>query len=396
MVLLRILLLVILECCAAPGYSATNDEMPIIAYWGVPDWRTTDDDFRTFRECGFTVSLYPYTSLDVLLTACRVADRNGVKVMGTCPELSEQSLKAAQALKDENGFYGYIIKDEPTMPEIGQLQEKIEQLRRVDKTHCYYINLLPYQQSEPEWLKTVTKANTYTEYLKAASATSCEQISFDHYPITTQGIRNTWYQNLEMIRQECLVSDKPFWGFVLSVPHADYPQPTIGSLRLQIYSNLAYGAQAIQYFTYWTPKDNKDYDFHDAPISEDGHKTKTYALVQSMNKELKVVAPLFYKSKVLSVRHLGNIPKGTMRQTMMPKNIRSLKIIGQQGALISQLEKDGHQYLVIVNKSHENNLTVRIKPRNNTPRHITKALQEEPMKASYSVQAGDLLLFQLN
>ena len=266
-------------------------------------------------------------------------------------------------------------------------------------THVFYINLYPYYRES--WVEPATKAKTYPEYLKAASATSCQQLSFDFYPIMTSGIRPTWYHNLEMIRQESLASGKPFWGFVLSVPHevpftpgTYYPTPTMGSLRLQIYSNLAYGAQAIQYFTYWTPSSSR-FHYHDAPIDKEGKKTVTYPLVQKMNKELKTVSKLFHGAKVLSVHHLGSIPQGTTRQTEMPVNIRSLKIAGRQGAIISQLEKDGHRYLAIVNKSHENTLTVRTKARNKTPRHLTKSLSEELMKSSYTVNAGDILLFKL-
>jgi len=307
----------------------------------------------------------------------------------------EKPTQTARLLKKENGFFGYMIQDEPSLPEIRQRHHDITRLRQVDSTHVFYLNLLPYQRAEAEWVRSVTKANSYTEYLQAASSTPSQQISFDHYPVTTTGIRTSWFHNLEMVRRESNRSGKPFWGFVLSVPHVDYPQPTTASLRLQIYSNLAYGAQAIQYFTYWTPRNNKEFDFHDAPISEDGQKTKTYALVQQMNRELKTVSKLFYGAKVTSVHHLGAIPVGTTRQTKMPVNLRSLKIVGRQGAIISQFTKNGKRYLAIVNKSHEKQLTVRLRPKNSIPRHLTKMLEEEPMQQSYVVEAGDILLFKL-
>ena len=98
---------------------------------------------------------------------------------------------------------------------------------------------------------------------------------------------------------------------------------------------------------------------------------------------------------MLTVHHLGDIPQGTTRQTVMPDNIRSLKISGRYGAVISQLEKDGRRYLAIVNKDHERSMTVRIRTRNNVPRHLTKTLEEELMKSSYTVKAGDILLFRL-
>lgn len=368
------------------------DEMPVVAFWGVPDTMSYERCFKDFSECGFTVSIYPYWSVKTLVKACNVADKYGVKIIGKCPELFDNPQKVVPILKSTKGFLGYNIQDEPSAPELAKCQQTIQRIKSLDSTHLFYVNLMPYYRED--WFRNSSKVNTLSAYLKAASKLSCQQISFDFYPITTEGIRKTWYMNLEHIRQESLSEGKPFWGFVLSVPHSVYPQPTMGSLRLQVYVNLAYGAQAIQYFTYWTPTP-KNFNYHDAPIGLDGKKTKTWTLVQQMNRELKNVARLFYGAKVTSVHHLVNIPKGTTRQEKMPVNINSLKIIGKQGAVISQLEKDGHQYLAIVNKSHEQSLTVHIKARNTTPRHLTKQLQEQPMKMSYTITAGDILLFKL-
>lgn len=392
--------ILLLLCLWLPQTRAADDEMPIIAYWGVPDFATGDDAFRTFSECGFTVSLYPYSSYDKLVEACRVADKYGVRIIGRCPEVDSKTASVAQKLKGERGFYGYLIQDEPSVPQMREQQKLIRRIRSVDSTHCFYLNLFPIYN--PNWIEPSTKARNYQEYLKAASSTSCQQISFDHYPITTKGIRQLWYYNLEMVRREALSSGKPFWGFALSVPHEvpndkgnRYPVPTMSSLRLQVYANLAYGAQGIQYFTYWTPADSQVLKFHNAPVSEEGHKTKTYALVQAMNRELKSVARLFYGAKVLSVGHLGAIPEGTVRQTKMPENIRSLKIKGRPGALISQFEKDGHRYMAVVNKSHEKPMIVRLRTKNSIPRFVTKDLQEITVKSSYTVESGDILMFRL-
>ncbi len=378
-----------------------NNIMPIIAYWGVPEYATNKEAFRTFSECGFTVSLYPYSSLENLTKACKVAEQYGIKVLGSCPEMKTSPTKAASILTKEQGFFGYIMQDEPSVPEIKKLEVIIKQLRSVDNKHLFYINLFPF--SDPKKILASTKAN-YPEYLKASSSTPCQQISFDHYPITTKGISETWYHNLEMVREESLASGKPFWGFALSVPHDVpfsngnyYPTPTLASLRLQVYSNLAYGAQAIQFFTYWTPDGSDSFHFHDAPISLDGKKTKTYTIVQQMNRELRTISKLFYGAKVTAVHHLGgtNIPEGTTRLSKAPLNLSSLKVSGRQGAVISQFKKDGHHYLAIVNKSHLKKLGIRIKTHNQTPRYITKTLEEKKISNSYSVAAGDILLFRL-
>lgn len=387
-----LLLAVVLACPA-------QREMPIIAYMGVPHNQTSDKNFKTFSECGFNVSLSVYGSISQMQEACRIAHQYGVSILGHCSESHDSPQKAAAAMKNVQGFFGYFLRDEPTADDIRTIQKEIEQLKKADDSHCFYVNLHPYHdRGTLGHLKT----STYQAYLDTVSAVPCQQLSFDFYPVTTKGIRPTWYYNLEMVRQESLRTGKPFWGFVLSVPHDVpfdegnyYPAPTLAALRLQVYSNLAYGAQAIQYFTYWTPDGTDSFHYHDGPIGLDGKKTKTYDVVQQMNRELKAVAPLFYGAKVLSVHHLGAIPEGTTRQTVMPLNIRSLKIVGRQGAIISQLQKDGHRYLAIVNKSHEQPLTVRIQPRNSTPRHLTKQLQAEALKTSYTVTPGDVLLFRL-
>ena len=376
-----------------------EEQMPVIAYMGVPNDKSTDDNFKTFADCGFNVSLYGYASLSQLVNACNIAQKYHVRILGHCPETHHSPEKAAAVLKNNKGFFGYVIKDEPKAHEIKVLQTEIIRLQSIDNSHCFYMNLYPCYA---EWETSGTKTTTYPEYLQIATSTLCQQISFDFYPITTAGIRPTWYYNLEMIRNESLASGKPFWGFALSVPHdvpytpnTYYPVPTLASLRLQIYVNLAYGAQAIQYFTYWNPRGEEGFNYHDAPISREGKKTNTYYLVQQMNRELKTVSKLFYGAKVTSVRHMKIIPQGCAKQNTIPVNLNSLKIVSSKGAIISQFEKNGHTYLAVVNKNHWDEMTLLIKAKNNIPKHITKSLSEESMKTSYQIPAGDVILFKL-
>lgn len=368
-------------------------EMPIIAYMGVPNNRSTDENFKDFKDCGFNVSLYGYASLQQLTAACEVAQKYGVRILGHCPETHESPKRAASILKDNKGFFGYVLQDEPSASDIRELQKEIAQLATVDNKHCFYINLLPFYDN---WILRYTKTATYSDYLDAATATSCRQISFDYYPITHKGLRNGWYNNLEQIRHQSIKAKIPFWGFVLSVPHAMYPQPDLGSLRLQVYSNLAYGAQAIQYFTYWTPQPEGENNYHNGPIDINGQKTETYYLVQKMNRELRIISKVFYGAKIISVNHLGKTPKGTTRPSKLPLNIKSLKVTGKRGIIVSQLENKGITYLALVNKDYTHSARVDIQPRNQVPKHLSKSLVEEPMNSSYVVNPGDLLLFKLN
>ena len=118
---LRLFLLLLMSSLMTPVCHAADGEMPIIAYMGIPDWHTTDEDFRVLSECGFNVSLYPYRSLDLLVKACRIADKYGVKVLAPCPEMTKNPVKAANTLKREKGFFGYMMKDEPTIDQLEEL-----------------------------------------------------------------------------------------------------------------------------------------------------------------------------------------------------------------------------------------------------------------------------------
>lgn len=385
--LVIILITLSLSCVAIMA----QESMPIIAYMGVPNDKTTEANYKDFHDCGFNVSLYGYASLNQLITACRVADKCGVKVLGHCPETHNTPEYAAKQLMKENGFFGYVLEDEPSAPRIKVLQAEIERLKSIDQNHCFYINLNPYYA---DWILDIVKTKSYKEYVKIGAAASCQQISFDFYPIEKNGVRSGWYNNLEIIRDESLNTGKPFWGFILSVPHCSYPQPTMESLRLQAYVNLAYGAQAIQYFTYWTPEPTKEWDFHNGPISRGGKKTSTYFLVQKFNKELRPIADLFYGAKVKAVNHMGEIPQGAKRLTVVPVNIKSIKVEGANGAIVSQFTKDGHSYMAVVNKDYNKALTLSIRTRHGVKR-IKKDMTTEKPQERYTIEAGDMLLFKL-
>src|SRR5690606_26264105 len=106
-------------------------------------------------------------------------------------------------------------------------------------------------------------------------------------------------------------SKRPLHAFLLSVAHTPYPIPTLTHRRVQGYSNLAYGAQVLQYFSYWTPV-GTTWNFHEAPIAADGARTPTYDVVKAFNAELNAVRGVFLGSEVESVGHTGDaIPVGT-------------------------------------------------------------------------------------
>lgn len=367
-----------------------QENMPIIAYAGPRLNGISIDSYKQMRECGFTESLNIYTSVEAAKADLLRAQKVGMKIWVNIDALYDNPQSTALQLKGFEAMKGYFIADEPNMTRLDIYKKKIDQIRTVDNTRPFYINLFPYLNDD---LVKKIGAKSYRNYLQKASTLGLQQISFDYYPVTKNGVRATWYTTLEDIRRESNATGKPFWAFALSVPHAVYPAPTLTSLRLQIYSNLAYGAQAIQYFTYFTPQ-SKEYDFHNAPIGINGNKTPTWNIVKKMNKELRPIANLFYKSKIINVGHLLKIPKGASK-CAMPTNIYGFSIEGTEGAVVSEFSKSGHKYLAIVNKDLKNGMIVYIKAKSPSVKHLTKSLAVENMKTKYKVAAGDILLFKL-
>src|SRR6185437_1527916 len=131
-----------------------------------------------------------------------------------------------------------------------------------------------------------------------------------------------------------------------------YPTPTLAHLRVQVFSDLAYGAQVIQYFTYWQAGAANDPTFIDAPIMRDGKRTVAYDRVKQVNAEIQGLAPAFVGSKVVAVGHIGQtIPQGTHRYKAQAP-IASIKneSAATDGALVSLLEKGDQRFLVVVNR----------------------------------------------
>ena len=142
---------------------------------------------------------------------------------------------------------------------------------------------------------------------------------------------------------------------MLTVPHTSYPQPTLDDLRLQAYSNLAYGTQALQCFTYWTPTvaDPEIWKYRNGPIAEDGTRTETYDLVKSLLDEVQRLAWVFKGNKVTGVYHMGTpLPLDTHALGALPAEITELSVGRDTNtACVSFFENHDYHFMMVVNTS---------------------------------------------
>lgn len=368
-----------------------GSRMPVIAYYGPVIDRMSLEQYRDLKSCGFTHTINIYNNTDKALDDLTLAGKAGMKVFVHVPGLLNDAETTVKKLRTSGALSGYFLADEPSMSDLPKYVHLVRTIRQFDSLHKCCINLHPYYDNRQ--LRAIG-ASSYKNYLQAASGIGLPQISFDFYPVTETGLRTqTWFYTLNAIRQESLRTKKPFWAYILSVPHNDYPQPTLAMLRLPAYVNLAYGAQALAYFTYKTPVDAR-YSFHNAPIEKDGRKTQTYTLVKQMNSELKHVSSLFYGAKILSLGHLIKVPSGCSKASA-PRGVRKMFVKGRAGALVSVFVQQGHRYMAIVNKDYTDVMSLSISFSSSKAKYITKGLQNVAPRSSYTILPGDIAIFML-
>lgn len=337
----------------------SDGEIPILAWIGVPEKETTIERFKELKGSGININFSWYSSIEAVEKALDIAQRTGVKLLPSCPELKSEPEKTAKRLMKHPALAGYHLIDEPNAKDFPELGRWVKRIQSVDKQHYCYINLFPTYANQDQLFgddyKKRPGTDIYTEHVDTfLRQVPVPFISFDHYPITEKNnvktIRSDWYKNLEIITTAAKKNNLPFWAFALSVPHGAHPIPVIEDIRLQMYSNLAYGAQGLQYFTYWNPGINPSWDFHDAPIGLDGRRTDVYDRIKQVNQEIQNLSGVFLNAKLLSVAHTGKqIPAGTQRFLLLPPPVKVLET-SDNGAIVSVLEKGNRQFMVVVNR----------------------------------------------
>ena len=327
--------------------------------------------FNDLKKAGFNACFCRCKTNEVVINALEAAKPYGIKLIIFSHPIMRFPEKIVPFIKEHPSMWQYLLADEPKMDRLMELQQIQQRISRYDPNAECYINLLP--NTGKAMLKNIG-VESYPQYLQAYSnRVQQPQISYDFYPIHGKVVRDDiWYPILEDIRKESLRTGRPFWAFIMGVPHHIYPQPTIEHLRLQCYANLAYGAQGIQYFGYSTPEPTEQYDFRNGALLRNGKKSSTYKLISKMNAELKPVVNLFWKSKVTAIEHRKCI---------------------NGSVLVSHFEKGDARYTCFVNKSADRDVTFSVRP-NDYAWRVQKNMKKSAVDRIYNLSAGDILILR--
>ncbi len=383
----------IVSSCGTGKKNSNQPEIPILAWYSIPGGEfATEERYQELRDAGFTLTFPHINNYEDAVTALDLSAKVGMKCIFMCPELEKEPEETAKKVMNHPGLGGYFLRDEPGNDALDALGEWARRIQSVDNEHPCYLNLLPVHAYAHDW---------YPEHLELfCQKVPLPQISYDHYPIKDGGqgifLEPRFYENLEMVSAKAKEVNKPFWAFALSTAHNSYPIPTIGHLRLQQYSNLAYGAQCLQYFTYWNPG-TETWNFHQAPITQDGQRSPLYELVREFNQELQRRAEVFVGCTVESVYHVGdNLPPHTKPLPALPEHFLELDTHGK-GALVSTISNNGKCYVLVQNTSPTESLQLNMRFDNQVMmiRRDNSQVQANKYGPLFILPEGDVVIFQI-
>lgn len=419
----------------APGDSALytighRSMIPVIAHGGVPaDMNDTIAVAKAYLDmlyAGFDVSTCTSSSINKLNNKLRIAETKGLQLiigeMGQSNNWYRSLVNEAGAYK--SAVYGYYVGDEPFLVHdssshatIDDLVPRIDAIHSVDSLALIRICLNPIycpamRDFDNQGRLLSYNSKRYDDYIDACiRRLRLKNIAFDNYSVSSatdpitgapkRVLKRQWFDNLEIIRSHSIKHNIPFCGYVLSAKHLTYLLPTIGTMRLQMYANLAYGAKSIAYYTYWHRWLRNEGSYY-APIDSLGNRHKDlYYTLNRVNEEMARVSPLFAEGTVKEVYHINEASSNTLVKFLtsehLPENIDSLLFEGNKGAIASIITKGDSTFLVIVNKDFEDSARLHIKGNRNLY-HVSKLnLNNEVITTGdYVIDPGDIIIFNLS
>lgn len=325
------------------------EEFPILAWWAPPGTASLGD-FIAYREAGF--NLHPLNPDAAFGEGLEKIERAGLKAMVFRKAQGFSHAPAEvdfDAIRERDSVVGWITHDEPGgYGAVIEAITAVNSLMRDDPTRWALFNFLPPQAQQ----------NPPTEpIIDAAVKHGMPILSYDHYIIAADGTTNrrAHFDNLELFRQASLRYDLPFWAFALTIQHFHYRRASESDVRWKQFTNLAYGAKGLWYFTYWGPTDWENWGNVAIVDPADGSRTELYDYVRAINRTVLEMGDLLLRLRSEEVVHTDP-PEGHLP---FEKGRFWIADIEAADALIGFFRDpvEGGRYALVVNNRHGKELT---------------------------------------
>lgn len=249
-------------------------------------------------------------------------------------------------------FKGIMLTDEPeyfAVPRIKKIMDYLhsEEISKIKPDMGIFTSMLPmygllrsfhpdYSDKKYLRLRYNEDRNVAYQYYMEQCADATGEVSYDHYPfIYDHQLTPGFFLNMEMAAQLCKEKGYPFTitlqsyqaclnlnektGQALLINRA----PVYEDIRWQVYSALAFGAERLGYYTFWTHyslgssgRERKAMIVFD-PSDERGFRTtEIYDAVKAVNQEILQFDHVFLRFKWQGCRVV---------RTSLERNIRLVK-----------------------------------------------------------------------
>lgn len=403
-----------------------------VTYWyGPPLEFLSDETYEDVKNAGFTLAGPVASKKTTVESNIRFLDICKEKGMKACiydvridkainahkqndAEWRELLRSVAADYKDHPALHSYYIIDEPLTALFPMLADIVAALKEYDPKHPSYINLFP-NYAVPEQLGSPTYYDYVKDYIEIVKPAF---VSYDHYHflhVSEEGTpdendkidetdderenairrssminvdRPGFFENIEIVRELSEKHGLPFMVIVLLIEHGPYRNLTEAELRFEAFQSLAYGADMLSFFTYWTViEPGSWWNWRNGCISCDGkEKLQHYYDVQKVNRDVHAYAKYLDGRKLDSVTHYGKIADNVKYFTG--------KISAPDSAQLTIGEFEGG-YIVLANKDITNSVTFSLELAKGAKKLDIAADTFEDIDAdNITIGAGDMVLLR--
>ena len=383
-----------------PYTEATRPKANLQIWGGLSEFNTTQEDYNKAAEAGFTI---------ITLEGGEAMDMDGDGTISDEDMLATIRFKldlirnaglkytlhhpwhpgVLEMVKDDPNCLMVHIFDEPGLWQIPQLKQRKAWVKQYAPEKPVHINL------HPEASIRAMGTDSYRNYIQSmVDGCDMEILSYDQYPIMAdKTIMNYWYKCMEINSNIARKKGIPFWAFTASCYMEDEHRymPDMANMRLQVYTDFAYGAEVVQYFVY------RGYAVATlAPITSEGKYTKLYDLMKEFNAEMHKRGFVFNGGKVTKTRFTHLTPWNCLPllASDLPEEIASID--SDRTALVGFEENNGNDYLVVVNSDcfSKCKVSVDFTQLCYTIDRTGAFTEQQPGKRDFVLDEGDMLVIK--
>lgn len=191
----------------------------------------------------------------------------------------------------------------------------------------------------------------YEDYVNRWVSLNPDVLVFDHYPFQKNGQDSkSYFENLEIIRRQALLGGIDFWPYIQSVGITNNLRPpSEAEMKYQVYTNLAYGAKGMIYFTYVTPPIS---GFNNGLILPGGTSNSSYTWAKNLNADVLNLGATLQNLTSQAVYHTGTLPAETKA---LPADFFFRPTDSTQPFVIGYFKDGtGREYVFVVNRDYAN------------------------------------------